>query len=318
MYGTPPLRLVAAVAVAILAVSSVSRLVPGYYLYLMNTLMMFFVLAAGLDLLLGRAGQFAFAHMAFFGIGCYTSALLRVHFDVSPLLGIPAAAALAALIGTVIAIPASRLHSIYLALATFAFAEGMHWVFNNWNSVTRGADGIRLPPAVILGTTIEDDAAAFPFLAVVTAIMLMSMVYLLRSRLGRSITALRESEHVAMASGINVPATKTKAFAISACYAGVAGGMFTVYQSYVSPENFDFNMLILVLSMIVVGGMGTLPGVIIGVLALGLLPEVLRTVLRSLQIWQEVVYGSILIACMVGMPLGLWGVMRGAVRRARR
>jgi branched-chain amino acid transport system permease protein len=103
---------------------------------------------------------------------------------------------------------------------------------------------------------------------------------------------------------------------VSGVYAGIAGGTFTLFQSFVSPEIFGFGQIVLVLSMVVVGGIGTLPGVLIGVVLLGLLPEVLRTSMRSLQVWQELAYGLILILSMMFMPRGIWGLI--AARRSRR
>jgi len=129
--------------------------------------------------------------------------------------------------------------------------------------------------------------------------------------------AVRESEHVAAASGIDVRATKVWAFALSAVYAGIAGGMFTLYQSFVNPEVFGFGQIVLLLSMIVVGGLGSIPGALIGVTLLGLLPEIMRTTMRGLLIWQEFVYGVILIAVVMFMPRGIWGAITSWRGRAQ-
>ena len=142
-------------------------------------------------------------------------------------------------------------------------------------------------------------------------------MYLTRSKFGRSMCAIRDSEHAAAASGIDVRFTKVIVFAISAIYAGVAGGMYTLFQSFANPEVFGFGQIVLVLSMIVVGGLGTIPGVLLGVAILGLLPEVLRTTMRNLLVWQELVYGVILILAMMFMPRGLWGLARPRRKQAR-
>jgi branched-chain amino acid transport system permease protein len=134
-------------------------------------------------------------------------------------------------------------------------------------------------------------------------------MYLTTSKFGRAMCAVRESEHVAAASGIDVRATKVWAFAISAVYAGVAGGMFTLFQSFVNPDVFGFGQVVLLLSMIVVGGLGSIPGVLVGVALLGLLPEIMRTTMRGLLIWQEFAYGLILILVVMFMPRGIWGLM---------
>jgi branched-chain amino acid transport system permease protein len=290
-------------------------LLPQYFLYLGNVLMMYAVLALGLDLLLGWAGQFAFAHIAFFGVGAYATVVLQTRLGLPFAAAMPLAAILAGLIGMLIAIPATRLRAVYLALATFAFAEGAQWVFNAWDRVTGGADGLRIPAPRLFGYALGTDPRAFPVMAVVLTLVIAGTLYLTASKFGRSLCAIRDSEHAAAASGIDVRKTKIIVFAISAAYAGIAGGMFTMFQSFVNPETFGFAQIVLVLSMIVVGGLGTLPGTLVGVVLLGLLPEVMRTAMRSLLVWQELVYGVILILAMMYMPRGLWGTFfRNRVR----
>jgi branched-chain amino acid transport system permease protein len=311
VYGAPPLTRLAPLALLLIAGFVLPLLLPQYFLYLGNFLMMFAVLALGLDLLLGWAGQFAFAHIAFFGIGTYTTALLQIRLGVPFVIGMPLAALLAGLIGLAIGFPATRLRTVYLALATFAFAEAAQWVFNAWDKVTGGPDGLRIAAPNILGYRVGTDPTAFPVLAVILALMIAATMYLTTSKLGRAMCAIRESEHVASASGIDVRATKAWAFAISAVYAGVAGGMYTLFQSFVNPDVFGFHQIVLLLSMIVVGGLGSIPGVLIGVALLGLLPEVMRTTMRGLLIWQELVYGLILILAVMFMPRGIWGLIGG-------
>jgi branched-chain amino acid transport system permease protein len=318
MFGSPALKRMLPLLVLVVAGFALPGNVPEYYLYLGNVLMVWAVLAIGLDLLLGWAGQFAFAHTAFFGIGCYTTAVLQIRYGVPFVVGMPVGAVLAGLVGVLVALPSTRMKSVYLALATFAFAEGAYWVFHSWVAVTNGPDGLRLPPADVLGFAMGTDRKAFPVLAVMLALVVAATMYLLSSKLGRNLVAIRESEHVAMASGIDVRMTKVIAFVLSAIYAAVAGSMFTLHQSYVNPEQFGFVTIVLVLSMIVVGGMGTLPGVLIGVVILGLLPELLRTVLRNLQVWQELVYGSILMLTMMFMPRGIWGAVKSLLQRGKK
>jgi len=243
---------------------------PQYFLYLGNFLMMFAVLGMGLDLLLGWAGQFAFAHVAFFGVGVYGTALLQIRLGVPFVIGMPLAALLAGAIGLAIGFPATRLRVVYLALATFAFAEAAQWVFNSWDKVTNGPNGLRIAAPSIFGYRVGTDQTAFPIMATILAAMIASTLFLTTSKFGRAMCAIRDSEHVASASGIDVRGTKAWTFAISAVYAGVAGGMYTLFQSFVNPEVFGFNQIVLLLSMLVVGGLGTVPGVLIGVVLLGL------------------------------------------------
>jgi branched-chain amino acid transport system permease protein len=307
VYGSPTWRRLAPLLVLLALGAVLPPLLPQYFLYLGNVLMMYAVLGLGLDLLLGWAGQFAFAHIAFFGVGTYATVLLQTRLGLPFIAAMPLAAALAGVIGMLIAIPATRLRAVYLALATFAFAEGAQWVFNAWDSVTGGADGLRIKSPELFGYALGTDPRAFPVMAVVLALVIAGTMFLTSSKLGRAFCAIRDSEHAAAASGIDVGMTKVVAFAISAVYAGVAGGMFSMYQSFVNPETFGFAQIVLVLSMIVIGGLGTLPGTLIGVVLLGLMPEILRTSMRSFQVWQELVYGLILILAMMYMPRGIWG-----------
>ena len=307
MYGSPGFKRTGWLLVLLVLGFVLPLVLPQYFLYIGNYLMTFAVLAIGLDLLLGWAGQFAFAHIAFFGVGAYGTVLLQTRLGLPFIVALPAASLLASLIGMLLAFPAARLRAVYLALATFAFAEGAQWVFNSWDPVTGGADGLRIKAPVVFGYAMGTDPAAFPVVTAILALVLAATLYLTTSKLGRSMCAIRDSEHAATASGIDVRATKIIAFSISAAYAGIAGGMFTTYQSFMNPENFGFAQIVLVLSMIVVGGLGTLPGTLIGVVLLGILPEVMRTSMKSLLIWQELVYGLILILAMMYMPRGLWG-----------
>jgi branched-chain amino acid transport system permease protein len=308
MYGTPALSRLLPLLALLLLGALLPWFVTQYFLYIGNVLMMYAVLASGLVLLLGWAGQFAFAHIAFFGLGAYATVLLQTRFGLPFVAAMPLSAIAAGVLGMLIAFPAARLRAVYLALATFAFAEGAQWVFNAWDSMTGGADGLRIKAPELFGYQLGTDPRAFPVLAIVLAVVIAATMYLTSSKLGRALCAIRDSEHAAAASGIDVRTTKIAVFAISACYAGIAGGMFTMYQSFMNPASFGFAQIVLVLSMIVVGGLGTLPGTLIGVVILGLLPEVMRTAMRSLLIWQELVYGLILVLAMMYMPRGLWGL----------
>ena len=137
-----------------------------------------------------------------------------------------------------------------------------------------------------------------------------------RSKLGRELCAIRDSEHVAAASGIDVKRTKIVAFVLSAVFAGVAGGAYTLYQSFVTPDLVGLAQLMLVLSMVVVGGSGSIAGVLIGVVLIGLLPELLRAAPRGLLVWQEFVYGLILVLAVMFMPRGIWGIVQSLFTRA--
>lgn len=280
-----------------------------YVLYLADLLLMYAVLALGLDVLVGLAGQFAFAHMAFFGIGVYTTGLLGNRMGMSFPLPMLAGGLLAACVALAIAVPSLRLRQVYLALSTFAFAAAAQWVFHSWDAVTEGSNGLRLAATRALAWRIVDDRDAYPLLLGVSGVMLSLRLSLQHSKFGRSMQALHQSEPLALASGIDARRVKVVAFGISGFFAGVAGGMLPLFNSYVHPDTFGLEGLVAILTMVVVGGLGSTRGVLIGVLLIGLLPEVMR----DLQVLREMVYGLLLILTMMFLPQGV----AGAARRAR-
>jgi branched-chain amino acid transport system permease protein len=317
MYGGLHRKELAFILLMVVAGFILPQLLPGYFLYTGNMLLTYAILAIGLDLLIGWSGQFAFAHIAFFGIGIYGTALLESRLHIPFALSMLASAGLAGFVGLLIGFPAARLKAVYLALATYAFAECAQWVFRNWEPVTGGSDGLRFPPPVIFGYETSSDGRAFPIVVIILALVLAATLYLARSTLGRSMGAIRDSEHVAAASGIDVRRVKVTAFAISGVFAGIAGGTYTLFQSFINADVLGASQLVTVLTMVVIGGSGSVGGVLLGVLVIGLLPEFLRAMPQSLLVWQEFLYGVILVTAIVFMPQGLWGLIRARLIAGR-
>jgi len=286
-------------AVVLLALPFV---VSGYVLYIANLMMVFVVLSLGLHVVIGEAGQFALSHTAFYGIGIYTAGLINTVWHPPFVFSILAGGLLTALIGYVIGLLALRMRDIYLTLATFAFGEAMQWVFLNWDGVTGGANGLQIAPAQLFGYQLTGDLQAYPFVMVIGALMLWLTVALSRSQYGASLRAVRESDVAAMAMGIDAKAMKQSAFAVSAAFAGIAGGMFTLFSSYIHPDSLGFQTTILVLTMVVVGGIGSVRGAVAGAVAFGLISELLRQA-PSIQ---EIIYGVILMGFMMFKPRGLF------------
>jgi branched-chain amino acid transport system permease protein len=285
--------------------------VSGYVLYVVNLLMVFVVLALGMHVVIGEAGQFALSHAAFYGIGIYTAGLINTNWHPPFLLSILAGGLVSALLGYFIGLLALRMRDIYLALATFAFGEAMQWVFLNWVSVTGGSNGMRMQPAQLWGYQLTNDVQAYPFVVMLTALMLWITVALARSQYGSALRAVRESDVAAMAMGVNVTRMKQSAFAISAAFAGVAGGMYSLFTSFIHPESLGFQTTILVLTMVVVGGIGSVRGAVVGALAFGLISELLRQALSV----QEIIYGVILMVFMMFKPKGLFADREHRVAR---
>lgn len=283
----------------------------GYVLYIVNLLMVFVVLALGMHIVIGEAGQFALSHTAFYGIGIYTAGLINTLWHPPLVLSVLAGGLLSAVLGYLIGFLALRMRDIYLALATFAFGEAMQWVFLNWERVTGGSNGMRMQPAEMFGFKLTNDIQAYPFVIAFAALMLWVTVALSRSQFGSALRAVRESDVAAMAMGINTRSMKLAAFAISAAFAGIAGGMYTLFISFIHPESLGFQTTILILTMVVVGGIGSVRGAVAGAIFFGLVSELLR---QALSI-QEIIYGAILMGFMMFRPRGLFADRKQRVAR---
>lgn len=308
------MRTLGLIALAVIAIA-LPLLTSGYVIYMANLLLTFTVLCLGMHIVIGESGQFSLAQTSFYGIGIYTSGLAGTAFGWPFPLSMLLAGIVAALIGVVIGAVALRMRDIYLALATFAFGEAMQWIFLNWNSVTGGPNGLRIPPAQFFGLEIVNDKQAYPIVLAMTLAMIGLTLMISRSRLGRSFRALRESEVAAQAMGIKVQQAKLIAFALSAFYAGVAGSMFALFSTYIHPDSLGFQTTILVLTMVVVGGLGSIVGAIGGAIVFGLISELLR----QMPSYQEIIYGLILIVFMMYAPKGLFafiGEWMGRLKRA--
>jgi branched-chain amino acid transport system permease protein len=304
---TPFLRGAVLLGLAVVAIL-VPLLGSGYIVYVANVLLVYAVLCLGLNIVIGETGQFALAHTAFFGIGIYASGLIgnALHwpFPVPALIGGLLAGALGVLIGAL----ALRMRDIYLALATFAFGEAMQWVFLSWDDVTGGPNGLHVQPALVGGVPILDDRHAYPIVLGATILMVLLTLAIKRSRLGRAFRAVRESEVAALAVGIKVRQVKVVAFALSGLYAGIAGGLLNSFSTFVHPDSLGFQTTITVLTMIVVGGLGSIPGAIAGAFVFGIVAELLR----STPAYQQIIYGLILMGFMMFLPRGLASLGRPA------
>ena len=276
----------------------------GYVIYIANLLLVFTVLSLGLHIVIGEAGQFSLAHAAFYGLGIYTAGLLNNRVGLPLILDILAGGLVAALCGFAIGSLSLRMRDIYLALSTFAFGEAMQWVFLNWTPVTGGPNGLNFKPASLFGWTILTDKAAYPFVAIITLAFVAATLIIHFSTVGRSFRAVRESEIAAAAVGIDVKRVKLLAFTLSAFFAGAAGGLYTTFSTFIHPESLGFQTTILVLTMVVVGGIGSVWGAIGGAIVFGLIAELLRQV----PSYQEVIYGCILMLFMMYLPRGVFSL----------
>ncbi len=272
-----------------------------YTLFVGNLMMLYIILALGLNLLVGFAGQLAFANAAMYGIGAYGAGLLQVKLGLSYWIAAPAGAVMAMVIGTLLAFPALRLSGIYLALATLAFAQATQWVLLHWQSVTFGAGGFPVPEPNFGSIPIGADLGIYYVTWIVAIVLLIFAWRVVRSRIGRAFVAMRDGEVAAQALGIDLLRYKAMAFALSGFYAGAAGALYCAVLDFVSPESFDLFQMILHKAMIVVGGLGSIVGSVLGASLLVYLLEVLR----EFKATQEIVFGALLLFFMVFQPNGL-------------
>ncbi len=271
------------------------------------------VLTLSLNLITGFCGQFSLGHAGFYGIGAYTAALLAVHWDCPFLLNLPAAAATAGLAGFLIGLPTLRLGGIYLAMATLGFGEIIHLVLLNWLALTRGPLGIpAIPGPALPGLDLGTPARLYYVALALAVLTTLAVARLVDSRFGEAILAIREDEIAAEAMGVPTTRLKVITFTISAAIAGVAGGFFAHYASFVSPSSFTLVESILILSLLVFGGMGSVEGSIAGAVILTVAPEAFR----FLAEYRMVIYGAILLGLIVFRPQGLLGgIHLGLTRR---
>ena len=277
-----------------------------YVQYVLNLVLVYVIVGIGLNLLLGYAGQFAFAHAALMGIGAYTAALLMYRFQVSFWIALPTAGIVATVIGSLGALPALRMKRVYLALVTLAFAELIQWVLIHWKWLTYGTDGVRVKAPEFFGYSLHGDHRMFYLLLAVAVVLYVVAKRIVESRIGRSLVAIRENENVAQCNGISIARTKGLVFALSAFYAGIGGALYAVTLGFIVPDAFGMFQLVIHFSIVVIGGLISMFGSVLGAIMLTTLPELLR----GFQSLQEIIFGVLLMMFIVFMPAGLAGLAK--------
>ncbi len=279
--------------------------VNDYVQYILNSVLVYAVVAVGFNIVLGYAGQLAFANAAFFGVGAYTTAICMGRWHWPFLLALLAAALVTALVGLVVSLPALRLRAYYLAIVTLAFGELLRWGYIHADWLTLGSSGLPVPAASVFGISLASDRARYWLFLCLTALVLWGSANLLRSRFGRAMVAVRENELAAAAMGIAPALTKIGAFAWSGGVVGIAGAMFALLLGRINPENFDLSQLLLHFSLVMIGGLGSLVGSVAGAVLLTAAPELLRNVAGL----EEIVFSLLLIGVLLFMPKGLGGLL---------
>jgi branched-chain amino acid transport system permease protein len=305
-----PLVLQAAVLAVALALPAFVG-ANSYALFVATQLGIYIIAAIGLNLLAGYAGQVSLGHAAFLAIGAYSVALLTVDHGWSFWAAAAVGMVLAAALGVLAALPAFRLSTWYFAFITLAFALVFEKMIVEWRWLTKGFAGVvGVPPPSAFGFEFGPRPLYYT-VVVVTVVVFVLVRNIIHSRFGRAFVAVRDVEPAALAVGASPQRTKLVAFVISAALAGIGGGFFAVQKTVVTPDDFTADFSIFFLLTVVLGGLGTLWGPIIGALVFFLIPELLS----GLQSWRMLIYGSMLLGLMLFAPHGLYGALRQVWRR---
>ena len=311
----------AALAVALLAFPFGAN---GYLVSLACMVGIHCIAAAGLNIMTGYTGLISLGHAAFMGVGCYTAAWLAkqgVPFFVT----LPAAGAMAAALGLVVGLPSLRIKGLYLAVATLATQFLLVYIFREWDSVTGGVRGVNVPNASLFGFELKNDTRMYFLIVPVAAALLIGARNLFRTRVGRAFIAIRDKDISAEVLGIHLLRYKLASFAIGSFYAGVAGALLGYFYRAMTPEYFTLQLSIFYLAAIIVGGLGSMLGTIMGAVFMTLVPELLRAVVAFIAQWapratevlspaQQVVFGLLIMGFLVFEPHGLLEIWR-RVRR---
>lgn len=296
-----------AVAIALLALPFSFQ--NDYLLRLVNIGIIYAILAVSLNFVLGYAGQISLGHAGFFGIGAYTAAILT-HGGSGTMFwpGFILAGIMAGIAGVIIGVPALRLKGHYLAFGTLGFGEIIRIVLFNWREVTHGGDGIgSIPPPAAFGFQFDTDQKYYYLCIAVLLIVLGLARRTETSKFGRNFAALRDAEMAAGTTGVNVTRMKILAFVVSSVIAGCAGSLYAHLVGFISPDTFTFEVTAQVLSMVLLGGMGTTLGPVLGAVFIIMLPELLRV---SKEYYQ-VIYGAGVAFAVLFLPQGFLGLLKG-------
>ncbi|MEI6116199.1 MAG: branched-chain amino acid ABC transporter permease [Burkholderiales bacterium] len=259
------------------------------------------IIVLGLNLLIGFAGQISLGHAGFIGIGAYATAVLPTHFNVHPLLAMALGALAASLLAAIVARPIFKLKGHYLAMATLGLGIIINIALRNEASLTGGPDGMPVPAMGLLGYDITTDIQWYWIVALLLSVSVWASLNLIDSPFGRALRALHGSEVAAQVVGVNIVRYKVSIFVISAMFASLMGSVTAHYIGFVTPNIADFFHSIELVTMVVIGGMASVYGSVVGAVLLTALPQALS----SLEGWETVAFGAVLMGCMIFMPRGL-------------
>ncbi len=302
----------------------------AYLLYVINIIGIYAIAAIGLNLLIGYTGQISLGHGAFFGVGAYSAAILATKAGFPFLITVPLAGVITAIVGMFFGLPSARLKHLYLCIATLASQFILEYVFVQWEGLTGGAAGISIPSASLFGIDLGSDRNFYYVIFICFAVMAWMAVNLIRTRYGRAFIAIRDNDQAAEGMGIPIFQYKLLSFAISSFYAGFAGALFAYYMISITPEPFNLWLSIEYIAMIIIGGLGSIPGSVFGTIFIITLSEILSHITEFLMNispsisgaitiapLREFIYGLAIILFIIFEPKGLaevWRIVRSSFR----
>jgi branched-chain amino acid transport system permease protein len=285
-----------------------------YHVQVLVFIGIYVILALSLNLLNGYVGLLSIGHAAFYAVGAYASAKLTLDLHLPWIAVLVGSGAIAGVFGYLVARPTLRLSGIYLTLVTLGFNMILFLVLQNWMGFTNGPLGIMdIPPPSLFGRVIRSRLEYYYLILALAVLTVVSMHRLMTCRFGRALTAIRENELAAEATGVHTTRYKVQAFVLAAFYAGIAGSFYAHFMNFISPDSFTINESFILLAMLAFGGQGNLIGPVVGAAVLILVPEVFR----PLQEYRMFVYGGILIVMMLVRRQGLLGGRPYSLRLTR-
>ena len=303
-----------AVACAVVLAFALPPFFGSYYHFVGALALINVIIAVGLNLLTGNAGQISMCQSSFMAIGAYTTTFLTTKVGISYWVAMPSGALMAAAMGLALGFPALRFRGFYLAVVTLGFLEITQILIEQLPSITGGVRGISASRPILFGTKLSSDLAFYYLVLVIALTAVWCAVSLLRSPTGRAFDAIRNSEAAAQTLGVPLARMKVAAFVIAAFYAGIGGGLYASLIGFIDPLEFGVWTSIRYVVFIVVGGLGSVVGSVIGAVSLTALPELLR----GFKEYNEFVFGGLLLLVLTLMPTGIVGLMPRVHRLLRR
>lgn len=309
-------------ALLLAAVLLMPEICDRYTLYVLNMSGICVIGAIGLNILIGYTGQISIGHAAFIAIGAYTTTIVGNWIPLPSLCLILISGLTAGIIGIFIGIPCLRLRGLYLAMATMSFCTIVEYILFHWLALTNGPMGMPAPSLSIFGFPLDSHIRFYYFIAFLVIILSLAAKNLTRMKIGRAFVSIRDRDIAASIIGVNLTYYKVLSFGLSSFYAGISGSLLAYYMTHINPEYFNLNLSVEYIGMIIVGGLGSIAGSILGALFMTIIPESLKGLFSVFCDWFGVtgfeftdqvrfgLYGSLIIVFLIFEPSGLFGIWR--------